>query len=205
MMNVTLFLIAVTIVVSWLAFKNRKIADRLVLWPPAVARYGQYDRLITHGFIHGDIMHLLFNLVTLYFFGKPIEAVMRQLTGSAATFLFFYLSSTVVAILPSYIKHYKNPEYVSLGSSGAISAVLFAFVLLQPWTLILVFILPVPAIFYAAFYVGYSLWMRNKGEGHINHSAHLSGAAFGVLFMLCMEPRLIGVFFYQIAHPRFGL
>ena len=203
-MNFTLVLIAITVVVSWNAFKNRKLADRCVLWPPAISRFKQYDRLLTHGFIHGDLSHLLFNMLTLFFFGQSVEQVMQRITGSALTFPFFYLAAIVVAILPSYIKEAKNPEYVSLGSSGAISAVLFAFILLQPWALILVFFLPVPAIVYAAFYLGYSIWMQRRGDSYINHRAHLSGAAFGLLFMLCMEPNLVNIFFYQLMRPHFG-
>ena len=203
-MNFTLLLIAVTVVVSWNAFKNRKLADRCVLWPPAISRFKQYDRLLTHGFIHGDLAHLIFNMLTLFFFGQSVEQVMQRITGSAFTFLFFYLTAIVVAILPSYIKESKNPEYLSLGSSGAISAVLFAFILLQPWALIIVFFLPIPSIVYAALYIGYSVWMQRQGESHINHSAHLSGAAFGLLFMLCMEPRLASIFLYQLARPHFS-
>lgn len=84
------------------------------------------------------------------------------------------------------------------------SAVLFAFILLQPWTIILVLFIPAPAILYAVFYVGYSLWMDRRGGDRINHSAHLAGAAFGVMFMLIMEPRVWQVFLEQLSNPRFG-
>ncbi len=201
---ITLILIAITGVVSWMAFNNRKLADRLILWPPAVARNHQYDRLVTYGFIHADFPHLLFNMITLYFFGRPIERVMGQVTGSVLTYPLFYLAALVVSILPSYIKNQKNPNYLSLGASGAVSAVLFAYILLAPWTIILVFFIPAPAIIYAVFYVGYSIWMDKRGGDRINHSAHLAGAAFGVLFMLMMEPRVLQVFLEQLMNPRFG-
>ena len=81
---------------------------------------------------------------------------------------------------------------------------LFAFILVSPWSLIFVFFIPAPAILYGVFYVGYSIWMDKKGGDRINHSAHLSGAAFGVLFMLCMEPRVLQVFLGQLMNPRFG-
>lgn len=133
---ITLILIAITAVVSWLAFNNRKLADRLILWPPAVERHRQYDRLVTYGFIHADFAHLLFNMITLYFFGSRIERVMTQVTGSVFTYPLFYLAALVVSILPSYLKNQKNPNYLSLGASGAVSAVLFAYILLSPWTII---------------------------------------------------------------------
>ncbi len=78
---ITLILIAITALVSWMAFNNRKLADRLILWPPAIDKHRQYDRLVTYGFIHADFGHLLFNMVTLYFFGRSIEVLMHGITG----------------------------------------------------------------------------------------------------------------------------
>lgn len=201
---ITLLLIAITGLVSWMAFNNRKLADRLILWPPAIDRHRQYDRLVTYGFIHADFAHLIFNMVTLFFFGRMIEGLMLRITGQWWVYLLFYLLALVVSILPSYLKNQKNPNYLSLGASGAVSAVLFAFILVSPWSLIFVFFIPAPAILYAVFYVGYSIWMDKKGGDRINHSAHLAGAAFGVLFMLCMEPRLLQVFVQELMNPRFG-
>jgi len=197
---ITLILIAITAIVSWMAFSNRKLADRLVLWPPAVDRHRQYDRLVTYGFVHADWMHLLFNMLTLYFFGKYIEYAMLQATGTWLTYPLFYLAALVVSILPSYLKNQKNPNYISLGASGAVSAVLFAYILLDPWTkLFLMFIpIPIPAIFYAVFYVGYSIWMDRRGGDRINHSAHLAGAAFGVLFMVAMAPDVVPAFLHKL-------
>ena len=201
---ITLGLIAVTALVSWLAFKDRRLVDRLILWPPAVSQRHQYWRLASYGLLHADVSHLLFNMITLFFFGRLIEQVMVQLTGSWLTYPLFYLTALVVSILPSYLKNQKNPNYFSLGASGAVSAVLFAFILIQPWSLIFVFFIPAPAILYAVFYVGYSIWMDRRGGDRINHSAHLAGAAFGVMFMLAMEPRLFNVFIDQLLNPRFG-
>ncbi len=201
---ITLLLIGITALVSWMAFNNRALADRLILWPPAIDRHKQYDRLVTYGFLHADFAHLLFNMITLFFFGRMIETLMLKITGHWWVYLLFYLSALVVSILPSYLKNQKNPNYLSLGASGAVSAVLFAFILVSPWSLILVFFIPAPAILYGVFYVGYSIWMDKKGGDRINHSAHLAGAAFGVLFMLCMEPRVLQVFLGQLMNPRFG-
>ena len=201
---ITLGLIAVTALVSWLAFKDRRLVDRLILWPPAVSQRHQYWRLASYGLLHADLSHLLFNMITLFFFGSLIEQVMVQLTGSWLTYPLFYLTALVVSILPSYLRNQGNRNYFSLGASGAVSAVLFAFILIQPWSLIFVFFIPAPAILYAVFYVGYSIWMDRRGGDRINHSAHLAGAAFGVMFMLAMEPRLFNVFIDQLLNPRFG-
>ncbi|ADV27210.1 Rhomboid family protein [Pseudoxanthomonas suwonensis 11-1] len=201
---VTLALIAITALVSWRAFSDRRLLDRMILWPPAVARQREYWRLLTHGFLHADFPHLLFNMFTLFFFGGLIERLMTGITGSRLTFLLFYLSAIVVAILPSYLKNIGNPRYFSLGASGAVSAVLFAFIMVKPWSLILVFFVPMPAIVYAVFYVGYSIWMDRRGGGNINHSAHLAGAAYGVLFMVAMAPEVLELFWQQLLNPRFG-
>ncbi len=205
MTPVNLLLIAITVIVSWMAFKNRALADRLILWPPAVDRNRQYDRLITYGFIHADLSHLAFNMITLFFFGGFIEQVMLQLSGSYLTYLAFYLGALLVSILPSYLKNQKNPNYLSLGASGAVSAVLFAFILIKPWSIILVLFIPAPAIIYAVFYVGYSIWMDRRGGDRINHSAHLAGAAFGVLFMLAMQPSIFSHFLRELSNPTFRL
>ena len=200
---ITLLLIAATVLVSWLAFHNPRLADRLILWPPAIQRQHQYDRLVTHGFIHADFQHLLFNMITLYFFGRLIERFFAAYIGEVG-FLLFYLSALVVAILPTYIGHRSDAGYRSLGASGAVSAVLFAFILLQPWSMIYVFFLPLPAIVYGVLYVGYSIWMDRQGRDNVNHSAHLWGAGYGVLFTLLLEPRVGPAFLQGLMQPSFG-
>lgn len=202
-MSLTLVLVGLTVLVSWQAFGSRRLLDRLILWPPAIDRHKQYDRLLTHGFIHADWSHLLFNMITLYFFGSLVERWYVPLIGHVG-FVLFYLSAIVVAILPTYLQHRHDARYRSLGASGAVSAVLFTFILLQPWSLILVFFLPVPAIVYAVLYLGYSIWMDRHGQDNVNHSAHLWGAAYGVLFALLVEPGLLGAFAQRLLHPSFG-
>ena len=199
---VTYALIAITCVVSWIAFNNRKLADRLILWPPAIDKQKQYYRLVTYGFIHADFMHLLFNMITLFFFGPQIEMLMNQV--GVWVYPLFYVSALVVSILPTYLKNQNNPNYLSLGASGAVSAILFAYILVRPWSIIGVFFIPMPAILFAVLYLGYSIWMDRRGGDRINHSAHLAGAAYGVLFLLVMEPRVLGHFLRQLQQPSFG-
>ncbi len=204
-LSITVVIVVVTSIVSWLAFNNRALLERLILWPPAVDRHKQYDRLITHGFIHADFGHLLFNMITLFFFGRAVEQVFVARIG-AIGFVLFYLSAIVVAILPTYLRHRHDPEYRSLGASGAVSAALFAFILMAPWSGIYLFLIPIPipAIVFAVLYIGYSIWMDRRGGDNINHSAHLWGAAYGVIFALVIEPRLLGHFLQALANPQFG-
>ena len=199
-LNFTIGIIVVTGLVSWLAFSNEKLLQRLLLWPPAVTRGRQFHRFLTYGFVHGDFMHLAFNMITLYFFGRLMEGFYGDYLGPLG-FVGFYLSALVVSALPSYLRHRNDPEYATLGASGAVSAVLFAFILLQPWQIIYVYVIPVPAIIYAVLYVGYSIYAERRQADHINHSAHLAGAAYGVLFTVLMEPRVLGHFWQTLLSP----
>jgi membrane associated rhomboid family serine protease len=201
-MTLTLAIIALTCVVSFLAFGRPALVQQLILWPPAIARRAEYWRLLSYGLIHADPGHLFFNMVTLYFFGRAMEPLFVGRLGPAG-YLAFYAGALLVSILPTYLRNRDNPNYHSLGASGAVSAVLFAFILLQPWALIFVFFLPVPAIVYAVLYIGYSIYMDRARQDNINHSAHLWGAGYGVLFLVLMEPRVIGVFLERLANPDF--
>lgn len=199
---ITLILIAITVLVSWQAFDKPKLIDRLILWPPAIEKNRQYDRLLTHGFIHADWQHLLFNMITLFFFGRYAEQLISSMIGPVG-FALFYLSGIVIAILPTWMRHRGDRNYRSLGASGAVSAVLFAFILVKPWSLIFVFFLPVPAILYGVFFVGYSFWMDRNGRDHTNHNAHLSGAIYGVLFVLILNPAIGSHFLRALLNPSF--
>lgn len=204
MAAVTLVLVALTCVVSILAWKRPRLFNGLIFWSPAVTRGKEYWRLLTYGFIHADGQHLIFNMVTLFFFGSAMEGHFTQLgLPWPVGFVGFYLSALLVSIVPTWLRHRHDPNYRSLGASGAVSAVLFAFILIQPWSLIIVFVVPVPAIIYAVFYVGFSLWMERRGTDNINHSAHLWGAGYGVLFTVMLEPRVIAHFFERLVNPGF--
>ena len=199
--NHTITLILITVVISMVALSNQKVMDRLIFWTPAMQR-GQYDRFITHGFVHADGPHLLFNMITLFFFGNIIESFYRQFFYDMG-FVLFYLGGLVFAILPSYFKHRNDARWASLGASGAVSAVLFAYILFKPWDLIFVFFIPVPAIIFAILYVGYSIWSGKRGNNNINHSAHLWGAAYGVVMTIILEPAVLPHFLTQLTKLPF--
>ena len=201
-LSLTIVIVAITVLVSWRAFNDRALMERMILWPPAVERRKQYDRLLGYGFVHADWMHLLFNMITLFSFGAAVERIFSEWIGMAG-FVLFYLSAIVISILPTYISHRRDPNYRSLGASGGVSAVLFAFILFDPWSTLVIFPIPVPipAFLFAGLYVGYSIWMDRRGRGNVNHSAHLWGAAYGVLFTLLMEPRVFTHFMQALLHP----
>lgn len=197
----TVTLIIITVAISLLAFSNQTVMNRLIFWSPALQR-GQYDRFITHGFVHADATHLLFNMITLFFFGNIIESFYRQFFYDTG-FVLFYLGGLIAAILPSYLKHRHDIRWASLGASGAVSAVLFAYILFQPWKLIFVFFIPVPAIIFAILYVAYSIWSGKRGNTNINHSAHLWGAAYGVVMTILLEPKVLPHFLNQLTQIPF--
>ena len=199
-MSITLIIIIVTAGVSLLAFRDAALMERLILWPPAVTRRREYYRLLSYGLVHADGAHLLFNMVTLYFFGSVMERVLMPYVGPVG-YVGFYAGGLLVSILPSYLANKNNANYRSLGASGAVSAVLFAFILLQPWSMLYVFFIPAPAIVFAVVYMAYTIWMDHRGRDNINHSAHLWGAGYGVVFMLIMEPRVLGLFLERLMNP----
>lgn len=196
---ITLVLIAVTCLVSWLAMERPRLMERLILWPPAVQR-GQPERLISYGLVHADFGHLLFNMITLFFFGRAIEPYLSDLLGTWG-FPFFYASALLVSVLPGYLQHRQDPRYRTLGASGAVSAVLFAFILLAPWSLIFVFFLPVPALLYGVLFIGYSIYMDRRGGEAVNHSAHLWGAVYGLLFVILADERVLPRFLQLLLSP----
>ncbi len=199
----TLLLIGVTITISILAFNRRLLMQRLILWPQAITEKHQYERLLTHGFVHADPQHLIFNMFTLFFFGRAVEGFYQTELGIAG-FVLFYCSAIVAAIIPSFLQHRKDRGYRSLGASGGVSAVLFAFILFRPWSTIYVFVLPVPAILYAVAYFGWTWYQDHLKRDNINHSAHLWGAVYGVALTLAIEPRAFAFFVNQLSQPHFG-
>jgi membrane associated rhomboid family serine protease len=199
---VTLIIIAITCVVSFMALRNHRLLDDLILWSPAISRKHEYHRLVTYGLVHADFGHLLFNMVTLYFFGRIMENFFGERLGPFG-FALFYIGGLLVSILPSYWKNRDNMQYRSLGASGAVSAVLFAFILLAPWQMIIVLIVPLPAIVYAVAYTAYSIYMDRRGGDSVNHSAHLWGAAYGVVVTVLVEPRVLPYFLQTLTHPSF--
>lgn len=201
-LTITVGIIILTTIISFTAFNSEKIINDLIFWPPMIKNKHQYYRFITSGFIHADIPHLVFNMFTLYFFGRAMEVFFIAKIGKIG-FVLFYIAGIIFSEIPTYFKNRNNYSYRSLGASGAVTAVLFSFILLAPWQTLYVFFLPLPAIIFAVLYVAYSIYMDRRGGDNVNHSAHLWGAVWGVGFTILMEPGVIGHFLDQLMHPSF--
>jgi membrane associated rhomboid family serine protease len=198
-MTANLLIIALTVAVSLWGLADPRVIHALILWPPAVKKQGEVYRLASYGIVHADVPHLLFNMVTLYFFGQAIEVVYLRALGQLG-YVWFYVMGLLVSILPTYLRHRDDPNYRSLGASGAVSAVLFAFILYRPLDSIYLFFIPIPipAIIFAVLYVVYESWSQMRAKDNVNHSAHLWGAAFGVVFTLLMVPGAGDAFLRQV-------
>ncbi len=178
---------AATVSLSLLAlFLAPEILYRLVMRPYRVSRGQELHTVISSGFIHGDLTHLAFNMFTFFFFAFPME----RLLGSGR-FAALYLTGLVLSSLCSVAKHRNQPAYATLGASGAISAVLFAYIVYSPMSTLVIFPipLPIPAILFAVGYVAYSWWAGREQRGAVNHDAHLCGALAGLLFVLVIDPQ----------------
>lgn len=204
---VTILLILANVIISLIAFNNRDIMGKAIMWPYGVKRENQYYRFISSGFIHGDYMHLFFNMFTLFFFGRILEIYFKAFgLGGEITYLLLYFLGLIVSDYPTYIKQKDNPNYLCLGASGAVSAVVFGTVVFAPWSSIYIYgAIKISAFVYAVLYIVYCVYMSRRGTDNINHDAHLWGAVFGLVYTLAviamMQPRLFDAIIEQLKHP----
>jgi len=182
------FILASTIIISlYTLYKNQNLLNHLVLHPFKMNRDNSYYRLITSGFLHADLNHLIFNMLSFYFFALPLE----RIVGSFV-FLVFYLSAIVIANLDSFIKNRNNPMYRSLGASGGVAAVIFSFIIFNPSiTLYLFFAIPIPGPIFAIGYLVYSNYASKAMNDNINHDAHIWGSLTGIAFALIYDPSTV--------------
>lgn len=161
---------------------------------PAAVRKGEWERWLTAGFVHTGVAHLLFNMVTLYSFGPLIE---RQIGWWQ--FLLVYMGSELAANALTYWRHRDDPAYSAVGASGAISGVVFSFVLFAPWAMLgVLFVIPMPAIVFAFLYIAFSIYASNQQVGRVAHEAHLGGALGGIVLTLLLHPPTLGIFLRQV-------
>lgn len=187
---------AITLIATIIAFYNDEAYDRLILHPYNVSRGKYVYTLITSGLIHADIMHLLFNAITYYFFAFNLERILGHWQ-----FALLYILSLILSDLPSVVKHKNDFWYRSLGASGAISGVVFSAILFNPLAGMGLIFIPgvnIPAFLFGVLYLVYCSYASKRGQGNINHDAHMYGALSGVMITVLLVPQVVPYFFHTI-------
>jgi len=188
-LTITLIIIIITVIVSVSAFSNEKILNDLIFYPPAVTNNKQWYRFFTCGLIHADFIHLAFNMYALYLFGRNVEEYFVYIFQEKGKLLYLlmYILSLIACLLPTYMRHKRDSHYRSLGASGAVSAVIFASIMLEPERGIGFVFIPgifIPGFVFGLLYLIISTYLDKRGGGNINHSAHIWGALFGIAFLI---------------------
>jgi membrane associated rhomboid family serine protease len=191
-MSFVLIILISTGLVSWQALQNAQLKDRFLFIPYSVKNNKEYYRLFSHLFIHADITHLAFNMLSLYSLGSLFEKQLQLnygfLTGSIHFILLYFLGGLASAFV-IYFRNQNNPSYRSLGASGAVSAVIFASIIWNPtMSLMIMFIpIPIPAYLFGPIYLMIEFFALRRGGTGIAHDAHIGGALFGILYILFLN------------------
>jgi membrane associated rhomboid family serine protease len=200
---ITYIILAVTIITSVMAMENHSLKGKMMFNPYAINHHREWYRFFSHGLIHADWFHLIFNMLALYMFGKDVEAGYRYYFEAKGIlfFLILYIGGLAMSSLYSYERHKENAYYNSLGASGAVSAVIFAYVLLFPTSRIGFMFLPVqlPAYIWGFVYIGIEYYLSMRGNTGIAHDAHIWGAVYGLLLTILLKPHLVQIFLDQIS------
>lgn len=199
---ITLLLLAASFIVSVLAFSNQRLFTDLLFEPFVMKARGQWHRFVTHAFIHANWPHLLVNMFVLYGFGQHVEQALWFYAPAAPALAFaaLYFGGILFSSLPAYRRHVHDPNYRAVGASGAVSAVLFAYILMTPTNVIRFLFIPapIPAWVFGGLYLFYSWYMDKRSRDNIAHDAHFYGAVYGLVFMVILDPGIVSAFFHQI-------
>jgi membrane associated rhomboid family serine protease len=194
-MTVTNLIIAITAIISIIAFGNRELFRRLAFNAYDIKHFKNSYRFLSYALIHADWIHLLINMMVLYSFGQVTESYYGMHFGMKGILYYglLYIGGTALSTLPSYGKHKDDFSYTAVGASGAVSAVLFASIVFVPLGKIMIFPIPIgiPAIIFGPLFLIYSAYMNKKNIDNVGHDAHFWGAIFGFVFTVVLKPALI--------------
>ena len=200
-LSITLIIIIATALVSYQAFNKPEIFYKLLHNPYSVIHRKEYSRIITHGFIHGSWPHLIFNMYVLWMFGGLVEDIFgSQYKLGKIYFLFIYFGGMAFATFPSLKKHKDNANYNSVGASGAVSAIVFSAVLMNPLMEMGLLLIPfmIPAFIFGPLYLLAEYYMDKKNTSNIAHDAHLYGALFGLIATILIDYKILINFIEQV-------
>lgn len=203
-MSTSLILILITVGVSIWAWREPGVFDKNAFYPYKAWHHKEWYRVITSSFLHVDYQHLIFNMLTMFFFGANVEAYLGMYAGNGAIYLIvLYFTGMVVSEIGTLFKYKDDRGYSSVGASGAVSAVIFSGIWFNPTTTILVMFIPMPGFVFGALYLIYTAYSaKNDFTGRINHDAHFYGSVWGVLFSILVAPASVSNFFDALIHFR---
>ena len=194
---VTVSLIVANIIISVAAWQNEPLLNRGLFHIQPMRHANQWDRGITSGFLHGNGMHLFFNMYVLWMFGSVLEH--PRVLGSA-NFAVVYAVALVGGSAWTYLENFRNPDYRALGASGAVSGVILSFCLFAPLQQLYVFgVLPVPAVVFAIGFIAISAMLAQNENKIIGHEAHLGGALAGAIMTIILVPAVWPRFITQVS------
>ena len=190
----------ITIITTVMAFNNQELLSELILHPYSVARKKRIYTVITSGLIHGDWMHLAFNMFSYYFFAFQLEKLIGHWQ-----FGLLYIASLILSDLPTVYKHRDDYQYRCLGASGAVSAVIFGSIMYNPTGKMLIMPIPVgiPAIVFGPLYLVYCYYSSKQARDHVNHDAHLYGALSGLIIVIMLNTQVVGHFINEVSQAYF--
>ena len=201
-MDITIIVIVVTILVSVIAMNSEELFARLRFNAYDVRHSNQWYRFFTYGFVHAGYIHLFINMIVLYSFGRIVESGFASWFAGKAGFYYIllYVGGLILSIIPAFGKHKNDVFYNAVGASGAISAVVFSSIILNPAGKIFFFFIPVPipAPLFGILYLAYEYYMGKRGRDNIGHDAHFWGAIFGIIFTIALKPEIAVSFLRQI-------
>ncbi|MFV0507569.1 MAG: rhomboid family intramembrane serine protease [Bacteroidales bacterium] len=202
-MSVTLVIIAITCIMSFMAFNNVQLFYRCKFLPYDIIHKKQYYRVLSHVLLHANGSHLLVNMFVLYSFGKAVETSFANIWGQSGIiyFIILYITGAIVSSTPALFKHKNNIYYSAVGASGAVAAVVSSYIILYPWSkLYLFFAIPIPAIIFGVLYVGFSWYMSKRDKSLVAHDAHLIGSLWGFIFPVLLDSRIAINFIHSLLY-----
>jgi membrane associated rhomboid family serine protease len=188
---VTLILVVTNVIVYMVVNPNKNIVyfERFAEWPYQIIHNNRYYQLVTSAFLHANLMHLLFNMFALFTFGSTLERFFNiNFGGFSGSFYFalIYIISLLSGSLLTILIRFNNPNYVAVGASGAVSGIVFSYIIFFPTSTLYVFFVPMPAFVFAVLWIGFSIFGMKSKLGNIGHEAHLGGAIGGVIATLLL-------------------
>ncbi|HEX8515702.1 MAG TPA: rhomboid family intramembrane serine protease [Bacteroidia bacterium] len=199
---ITLIIIGITVLVSIAAMQNETLKNKMMFNAYMIHHRKEWYRFFSNGLIHADWLHLGFNMYALYMFGRGVEIMYANVYGGKGPFFFIllYVGALVMSSLYSYERNKNNIYYNALGASGAVSAVVFAFIILNPNARLgFMFIpVPIPAYLFGLILLGIEHYLSKRGNTGIAHDAHFWGSVFGAVFTLALKPSLAVDFIHKI-------